>query len=184
MSTRLILLAHGAVGLMREGGFPHPQAPLDASGRAKATATGWRGPRPRRAFHGTETASLETAALLGLDASPAAPLSDAGHGAWAGRAFAEIEAEALAAWLADPAAGTPGGEPLEAVRQRVGDWMDAQAAQDGTAAAVVSATVVRAAVAHVLGVAAAATLRIDVAPLSVAEFSFNRVWRLQRLGDV
>ncbi|MEW5685222.1 MAG: histidine phosphatase family protein [Pseudomonadota bacterium] len=183
MSTRLILLAHGAVGLMREGGFPHPDAPLDAGGRAKIEALVWRGARATRMFHGPEAASRETAMLLRVAAQPAAPLADADHGDWAGRRFGEIHDEAFAAWLADPAAGAPGGEPLESVTRRVGAWMDAQAAQDGSVAAVVSATVVRAAVAHALGIAAGATLRIDVAPLSTAEFSFNRVWRLQRLGD-
>jgi len=183
VSTRLIMLAHAGTRLMREGGFPAPGVGLDTGGLAKAQA--YRAPKADRVFVGADVAMRETAAATGLEALTEPALDEADHGPWAGRTFAEIadaEAERFAAWMAHPATGAPGGEPLDTVRRRVGAWMDRQAAEGGVVLAITSASVVRAALAHALDIPATAALRIDVAPLSTAELSFNRLWRLQRLA--
>jgi broad specificity phosphatase PhoE len=183
VSTRLILIAHAGTRLMREGGFPAPDVGLDEGGVAKVRAH--RAPAADRVLVGEDATMRETVAALGLTADVERALSEAGHGAWAGRAFADVastDAETFAAWMASPATGAPNGEALDAVRERVGAWMDRQAETAGTVLAVTSASVIRAAIAHVLDAPIAATLRIDIAPLCAAEFSFNRVWRLQRLA--
>lgn len=184
MSTRLILLAHAGTRLMREGGFPAPDVGLDAGGLAKARA--YRAPKADRVFAGAGAAMQETAAAIGLEPLAEPALDEADHGLWTGRTFADVagtDAERFAAWMAGPAAGAPGGEALDATRRRISVWMDRQATDGGVVLAVTSASVVRAALVHALDIPAAATLRIDVAPLSTAELSFNRIWRLQRLAS-
>lgn len=185
MSTKLILIAHAGTRPMRVGGFPSPDVGLDDGGIAKADAYRLAVAPPERVFSGRDVAMAETAHRLHLEAVPDPALAEAAHGTWAGHTFEEVMAtapQAFSAWLADPAAGVPGGEGLEDVRRRVGGWMDDQTRTDGAVMGVTSATVIRAAIAYALDIPTAATLRIDIAPLSAAEFSFNRVWRLQRLA--
>ena len=183
MSTRLILLAHAGTRLMRKGGFPASDIGLDDGGLAKVSA--YRPPAAQRVLHGVDMAMAQTAETLGLNALVVPALNDAAHGSWSGRTFEEVmasDADGFAAWIAAPAAGTPDGESLTDVRRRVGPWMDGEAQAGHTILAITSATVVRAAIAHALDIPAAATLSVDVAPLTAAEFSFNRRWRLQRLA--
>ena len=126
----------------------------------------------------------ETANAIGVAAEIAAPLANLDHGRWSGRGFGAImaeEPEALAQWLADPASGAPEGESMTAAKTRIGPWLDALAETNVSHAAITHPMMIRAALAHALGLPLAATLSIDIAPLSRALLSFNRKWRLQGL---
>ncbi|MFV0623335.1 histidine phosphatase family protein [Sphingomonas sp. ac-8] len=182
MATRLTLLCAGATASARRGGFPRSDERLDAGGRAKIAALELE--IAGQAWTSPARAAVETAALLGLAAEQEAALRDLDHGAWAGRSLEDLHAQdpdALIAWLAAPERGAPGGERLESVAARMSAWMAQVAAADRPVLAITHAAVIRAAIASALGVPVAATLRIDVAPLSRTVLSFHGQWRLQEL---
>lgn len=177
LSARLVLVCHAATPSMRTGGFASPDEPLDEAGvRAVARLQ----PSKTTVLTSPALAARQTAAAFGEGAIEDA-LRDIDHGAWTGRTFAELDPAALVAWLADPAAGAPGGEPLAAVVARLGVWLAATAERTAPLIAVTHPMVIRAALAAALELPPAATLRIDIAPLSQMQLSFNRVWRLQGL---
>ncbi|MGK6323905.1 histidine phosphatase family protein [Sphingomonas sp. DT-51] len=182
MTVRLVLLCAGATAAMRAARFPDPDDPLDRAGLAKASALrlgGWANWPCRTS---PARAAGETAAVLRLSASVEPALADQDAGAWRGCALDDIAPAALATWLAAPEHGAPAGESLDAVRARVAAWLDTLAAGgEARLLAVTHAAVIRAALAHVLGVPTAATLAIDVAPLTAAVLSFSDRWRVQEL---
>ncbi len=182
LATRLILLCHGPTQLMREGGFPGSDTPLDDSGRRKAA--GVRVPAADRFLVASERAALETAEAMGLDAMAEASLRDLDFGRWAGRGFAELLAEApeaFAGWMADPANATPEGEPLSASIARAAAWLQTVEGMGETLCAIAGPSFIRSAIAAAIGLPAASALRIDIAPLSATTLSFNRLWRLQAI---
>ncbi|MDG2527917.1 histidine phosphatase family protein [Caulobacter endophyticus] len=176
-------MCHAATRAMREGAFSRLSEEIDEAGRSKAGAVSLR-PAPQRVYIGPGPAAGQTAQALGLSGSIEPSLADMDWGGWRGRGLMDIQEEdpaALAAWMKNPAAGVPGGEPFEAVRRRVSAWMDDLAASDARILAVTYPSVLRAALAHVLGGPDATAFRIDVAPLARLTLSFNGVWRLQGL---
>lgn len=183
-TTRLTLLCAGATRGMREGRFPDLADRLDEGGRAKVhaaardgSARDWAG--GGHSFVSPAAAALETAALLGIASSEEPALRDADAGEWAGRSIEEIGGAAFAHWLAAPEPGAPGGEPLAAVRARVGAWVDGLGA--GRTLAVTHAAVIRAAIAHALALPDASVLAIDVAPMTRVILSRHGRWRLQAI---
>lgn len=70
---------------------------------------------------------------------------------------------------------------MSQVIERVGPWLDLQSGAGFTIMAITHAAVIRVVLAHALPLPVQSTLRIDIAPLSVAVLSFNRIWRLQEL---
>lgn len=185
---RLTLLCHASTATMRQGGFPSPDEPLDPAGAramARRPGVGRMGVGPMGGLRVSPArAARETAAALG-EACVDAALRDMDHGDWTGRRLADLDPAAVGAWLRDPAAGAPGGERLDEVVERMAAWLAAAAACDRVAdiLAVTHPMVVRAALAAALDLPPAATLRIDVAPLSAATLSFNGVWRLRSIGE-
>jgi broad specificity phosphatase PhoE len=122
-----------------------------------------------------------------------AAIADIDPGRWQSMPFDRIDADdpgALQAWIADPLAGAPGGEAMTDAQMRIGLWLDEVAGLDKIAGldravcAVTHPMMIRAALAHAIGIPARATLAIDIAPLSGALLSFNRMWRLQALGAI
>lgn len=186
MATSLLLISAASTASARAGGFSYADEPLDDRGARDAAA--FRLP-PR--FSGNIHCSpwlnaRQTAAALG-EAKREDAIADADPGVWSGLAFDRIEADdpgALLAWLADPAAGAPGGESIAAAQLRIGRWLDGMAKAEGAACAFTHPMMIRAALAHAIGISVKATLAIDIAPLSCALLSFNRMWRLQALGTV
>ena len=176
MSTRLVLLCAAATAARRGPGFPDPADPLDAGGIAKARALQLEGPAPERVMAPPDRAGRETAALLGVSASDDAALAERDHGAWTGCGFDAIDPAALTAWLAAPEAAPPGGESMTQVAARIGPWL---AGLDGRVLAITHAAVIRAAIAVALDMPVAATLAIDVAPLTSVVLSRHGRWRLQ-----
>lgn len=179
LATTVILLCAGATRMSRRGGFPAPGEPLDAAGRRDAARLALPARFQSHVAVSPIAAARETAQVLELAGTEEPALADIDHGRWAGRDFSELAPGDLAAWLADPVAGAPGGETLEAVRLRVGEWLDGLPGQDRPICAITHASTIRAALAHALGIPIATTLAIDFAPLSRTVLSFHNTWRLQ-----
>lgn len=181
MTTRLILLCAGATRLTRLGCFPDPAEPLDKGGRAKVRAFLRDWPADSRTYVSPAAAARETVAVLDIAGEDTPALRDQDAGAWAGLGPEAIGEAAMLNWLAAPARGAPEGEPASAVRARVGAWMNDLSA--GRVLAVTHAAVLRAAIAHALDVQDAATIGIDVAPLTrvVLSRQIRGRWRLQAL---
>jgi broad specificity phosphatase PhoE len=207
MHTRLLLMSHAPSAAQRSGRFAGPDEGLDARGLAAAAAYAQRAPLAGElaselasaaatdspggtALTSPAACARETAAALGLTASVCDALADTDYGNWRGLRLAELaahEPQALAAWLRDPAAAPPGGESFDAVRARVGAWLDALAAPACTVPdlaagraviAVTHAAVMRAAIVHALGSPSACFTQIEIAPLTTVELrhSATRGW--------
>jgi len=125
-------------------------------------------------------------AVLSAPAAIEPLLADQDHGRWAGRSFDVVQAEepdGIAQWLADPAAAPHGGESLAEVARRGSALMERLIAEPGHTVAVTHASVIRAAMLHVIGAPLAAFGRIDVEPLSLTEFrSDGHRWVLRSSG--
>lgn len=178
---RLLLVRSAPTRATRAFAFPADE-PLDARGRAAAAALGPSLPAGATVLSSPARRCRETAAAAGLLAPKLQPdLAPWDLGRWAGGALADLDAESLGAWRTDPAACPHGGETLAALAQRVGRWLDGQAAQDGGAVAITHGGVVKAAVVHALGAPLEAFWRIDVAPLAVTELhAHDGRWTLTR----
>ena len=179
MPTRLVLLCAGATAAMRQGRFARGADPLDEGGRAKVRALDLAGPLADRCWVSPALAALETASLMGVTAAEESALRDIDAGDWAGKALDAIEPAAMAGWLAVPEQGTPGGESMGAVLGRVGPWLDGLG--EGRVLAITHPAVIRAGIAHALGVPVAAAMAIDIAPLSATTLSKAGRWRLAEL---
>ncbi|RBP02445.1 broad specificity phosphatase PhoE [Roseiarcus fermentans] len=187
MTARLDLLAHGASPATRAARFPDDEA-LEASAVGALEALSGRLRSYDRVLTAPARASRGTAAALGLDAVVEAALGDCDYGRWRGLASADVagrEPDGFAAWLADPAAAPHGGESIVVLIERVGAWLAELSARDGRTLAVTHASVVRAAIASVLGGGPSVFWRIDVAPLTLARLSGReRRWNLVALGPL
>lgn len=170
---------------MREGAFPDPDEAVDEGGLDKTRTLTIR-PAPERVITATALAARQTAEALGFAVEVEPALADMAWGAWQGRSLEALhgeDPEALMAWMQNPASGAPGGETFAQVTERVGAWMAEQAAGEGRILVVTHPNVMRAALAHALDIPAEVAFRIDIAPLTAVTLSFNRVWRLQGLGE-
>ncbi|MET0271187.1 MAG: histidine phosphatase family protein [Sphingomonas sp.] len=181
MTLRLTLLCAGATERGGDGfsGADAPLAPGEARRAAMLHAVDGAG-----AACAPTAAARETAAAMGVNAAVEPRLADIDHGVWAGLSFDQAAARdgaALAAWLAAPQAGAPGGESLAAVVARVTPWLDAASERNGRLLAITHPMVVRAALSAALSLPLAATMRIDLAPLGGVTLSFHRGWRWQAL---
>jgi broad specificity phosphatase PhoE len=178
MFTRLLLISHAATAAMRRGQFPadDPLDLQDAHGTANEAAAGAVRARypvigEAFAFCSPAACSLASALALGLEAQVAPELADMHYGRWCGKRLSDIAAEegdALTAWSSDPHMAPHGGESFDAVRMRVGAWMDGL--DDGrTVVAVTHAPVIRAAILHALNADSASFSHLEIAPLSLVE---------------
>jgi broad specificity phosphatase PhoE len=183
---RLYLLAHAPTSAQRQFQFPADDdsiEPIDSGqierlrGRIGSCGAVWRGPERR---------AEETAAGLGLGATPCGDLRAWSAGDWTGQAvawIAEHDPDGFRAWRTDPDATPNGGESLSALLSRVAHWLDAQVTDAGRVLAIADPAVIRAVVLHVLGAGAGAFWRLDVPPLSLSIVQYaNREWRLRSLN--
>lgn len=182
MTARLQLLRHGTTAAVRSAAFPLDEG-LDDRGRAEARALRPHLLRDAVVLRSPARRAAETAAALGHpEAGVDDGLREAAFGHWAGRSLADVHAETpepVVAWMTDPSFTPPGGESLEALTARVGEWMAAHAADEQALVAVTHGGVVRAAIAVALGAPASAAWRIDVAPGSLTELhAHDGRWRL------
>jgi broad specificity phosphatase PhoE len=186
MSARLTLISHAATAAVRAAAFPRDES-IEAAGRSEALALADRFRTVSTAWVSPGARTVETAAALGLDATIDAALSDLDFGRWAGRTFSDVEAaepEAMAQWLAEPAAAPHGGESLGVLMARIAKWLDFAAEQRGRIAAVTHPAVIRAAIVIAIEAGPAAFWRIDIAPLTLVELRSNgRRWTLRSIGN-
>lgn len=185
MATRLILLCHGATRSMREGGFAGADEPLDADGLRKAEAVRLDTGKYDVVVASPAEAARQTATALGLACSVDERLRDIDHGRWRGLSFGQVhvqDPDGLAAWIANPGEGAPGGESIASARKRVSGWLAEQQGRSQAVMAVTHPMIVRAALSAALGLPAEAVMRFDVAPLSVTVLSHHQGWRLQAMG--
>ncbi|WP_405775110.1 histidine phosphatase family protein [Streptomyces sp. NBC_00859] len=173
MTVRVMLISPARSTALREVRFDD-EGPLDESGARRAALAADAVPGADRQLAAPDARCRETAAALGLRARPEPALRGWDLGRWRGRTLAELaerEPEAVAEWLADPAASPHGGESLRGLRERAGGWLERLAGSGGRVAAVAGPAVVRAAVLHALALPDEAFWRLDAAPLTLTELS-------------
>lgn len=182
MKARLSWICHGPTEANRKGCFPDDE-PLEdkAAERAELSAAGlgtidrvWASPALR---------ARQTAAILGPDAILEAALRECDYGEWRGKSLAELyenEPDSLALWMTDLEAAPHGGESLSAVVLRIGEWMGGHLNDAGHTVVITHASVIRAAVLHVLQAPPTAFWTIDVEPFGLVEMtSDGRRWQLR-----
>jgi broad specificity phosphatase PhoE len=181
---RLYLLATAPTAAQRLLRFPADERiePIDPAvarrvlARVGACSAVWRGPERRAA---------ETAAALGLVASPCDDLRAWSAGTWSGQPVAQIaedDPEGFRAWRTNPGAAPVGGESLNMLIARVAGWTRAQAPGAGRVLVIADPAVIRAVVLHVLEGDPHTFWRLEVPPLSlsVVQQAHNE-WRLRHL---
>lgn len=185
MTARITLISSGATRDVRNATFGG-DAPLEAAERARAAALRPHLPPADRFLCGADSLSQQTAAALALQAMAEPVWGEVDFGRWNGKTLSAVQADepdALAAWVLDPASAPHGGEPLTALIQRVGHWLDQQRDQHGRILIVAPANCLRAAILHCLRAPAEAVRFLDITPLTIIHLSgFGRDWRL-RLGE-
>jgi broad specificity phosphatase PhoE len=173
----------GDVSHGRDGGDPREAAGEDRDGAGDQRGADRRS-RVAEILAGPALRCAQTAAAAELSPRVEPLIAECDFGAWAGRSLAEVHEDdpaAVASWMGDAAAAPHGGESLAAFAARVGGWLDAQAASDGTTLAITHGGVVKAALVHALGAPLDAFWRLDVAPLTVTELhAHDGRWTISR----
>jgi broad specificity phosphatase PhoE len=173
MTARLILISHASTEAVRSAAFPGDES-LDDRGRTRAAALAGQLPSADECWTGPELRTRQTAQALQLNATVQPALRECDYGRWAGGTLAEIaarEPDAVAAWLRDPGAAPHGGETILDLIGRVASWLADEQAHDRRSIAVTHATVIRAAVVHVMRAPPPSFWRIDIGPLTVTRLS-------------
>ncbi|WP_406457828.1 histidine phosphatase family protein [Streptomyces sp. NBC_00876] len=169
-----MLISPAMNAALREARFAG-DAPLDESGLRQARAAAEAVPDADLILHGPSGRCALTADALGLRSTADNALGDWELGRWTGARLEEVaarEPDEVAAWLADPSATPHGGESLLDLCARAGTWLDSLHDSDaGRVLAVVEPAVVRAALVQALALPPQAFWRLDVAPLTLTEFS-------------
>lgn len=196
MTATLLLIRHAAhVHLDRLLSGRLPGVALSDEGRAQAGRLGVRlagegidavacSPLDR-----TRATAEAIAAACGIAVEPIGGLIEIDMGAWTGRAITELEGDPdWTAWnSARATARIPGGESMaEAQARIVGVLGELAKRGGGRRIAVVShSDMIRAAIAHVLGLSLDNLLRFDVSPASVTRVVWGD-WgaRLMTLNEV
>jgi broad specificity phosphatase PhoE len=173
MTARLILVCHASTAAVRAPAFPTDE-PLDEHGRERAKALAKAMPRIERCFSSPELRAMQTAEALGLNAVPMPILRDCDYGTWRGRVYDDVverDPHAVAEWLRDASAAPHGGESLQSLMQRVGDWLASENVPRRQTIVVTHASVIRAAIVKGIEAELSSFWRIDIAPLSVTRLS-------------
>jgi broad specificity phosphatase PhoE len=177
VAQRLVVVAHGATGGLRESIFGDPGHVLDAAAIPPVRA------RFARWFQGPEVASAETAARLGGPGQVIPRLRSCDFGSWTGRSLANVgatEPKGVRQWLADPHAKPHGGESLSELILRVGAAVDQSGWPEGQSIVVVTPLVARAIAVHAIGASPETIFRIDISPLGRVKVSRSTSsWRLR-----
>ena len=182
MKARLSWICHGSTEANRKGCFPDDE-PLEEKAAQRSELPSVRLGSIDRVWTSPALRARQTAALLAFDAILDVALRECDYGDWRGRSFAELhesDPESLALWMTDLDAAPHGGESLSAVTLRIGEWMGHRLHDAGHTVVVTHASVIRAAVLHVLQAPLSAFWTIDVEPFGLVEMtSDGRRWQLR-----
>ncbi|MBB6487684.1 histidine phosphatase family protein [Rhizobium lusitanum] len=182
MKARLSWICHGPTEANRKGCFPGDE-PLEHKAVQRADLSLARLRTVDRVWTSPALRAGQTAALLGLDAIDEEALRECDYGAWRGRSIAELhesDPQSLASWMTDLSAVPHGGESLSSIMLRVGAWMEQHLQDAGHTVAISHASVIRAAILHVLQAPASAFWSIDVEPFGLVEMTGDgRRWQLR-----
>ncbi|MFF3511187.1 histidine phosphatase family protein [Streptomyces sp. NPDC002573] len=173
MTSRVTLISPAMNAALRQARFDDGCS-LDAAGTARARSAAGSLPAVGRVLASPTVRCRETASALGLDAAAGPAPAGLDVGRWRGRTLDEVsvdEPDAAALWLTDPSSAPHGGESVHALCARVGGWLEETAQVSGRTVAVVEPEIVRAVVVRVLAAPDSAFWRIDVPPLTAAEFT-------------
>lgn len=136
--------------------------------------------RGERFWCGPDPITLQSATALGLDIDVRPELAEMDFGSWRGRTLQDIaqsDPDGLRAWTVEPSATPHGGESVEALLERVGNWLAGCTTLSGRTIAVAPGSVIKACMLHALGAPASAFRRIDIEPMSsVTLVSDGRRW--------
>jgi broad specificity phosphatase PhoE len=173
VSARLTLICAAPTAGTALAAFPFDEE-LDVRGAAWAAAARGTVERVTHAVCSPALSCRQTAAALGLARQLDPRIRDWDLGRWRGHTLdeiADVEPDAVQAWLVDPGAAPHGGEALSGLLARVDDWLnDARLGAlpvSGHTAAITHSAVIRAAVVGTLSAAAQGFWRIDIAPMTV-----------------
>jgi broad specificity phosphatase PhoE len=187
MVTRLSLIAHATTRDLRAATFGG-DASLDDVGRRKAEALAGALERVDHVWTSPAARARETADALGLAATVDERLRETDFGRWTGRKFNQVmvrEPFKLLSWIKNPGTAPHGGETIPQVMARVAAWIDERGKDEGHTVAVTHASVIRAAIVHVIQADPRSFWRIDVVPLSRTDLRTNgRRWVLRSLAPM
>jgi broad specificity phosphatase PhoE len=182
--SRLTLIAHAGTDAQKHAAFPLDE-PVSGWETAKSRAILWRVPRAEHVWSAPEQRAQQTFRMLGLRAVIADELQDCNYGRWRGRKMEDIhilEPESIAAWLTDPSVAPHGGESIENLITRIGNWMSKQC-DVKSIIAVTHPAVIRAAIVYALRIPTQLFWRFDISPLSVTDLRFSgNLWTLRSSG--
>ena len=168
-ALRLTMVSHGATAATRLASFPADEG-LEDRAHAALPEVRLRLGKPERVLASPALAARQTAAALQLSATIEPSLGDWDYGRWAGLTIAEVgrlEPDALAGWRRDPDVCPHGGETLNQLLARVGQWLDRQTTATGDVLAITHASVIRGALVAALGAGAPAFWHVDAGPFTV-----------------
>ncbi len=182
-ATRLTLLSRGATASNQQPRFSSDE-PILAKELERATRLARALPAFEDVLHAPETSAAETAAAFSSKPTLCEALRDVDYRQWNGLALADVAADDLQRWMADPSAAPHGGESFEQVRERVAAWLDGLHGTGGRRLAVTHGIVLKIVLAHVLGAPLTSIWRVDVEPLgSLSLTSDGRRWALRHFGS-
>jgi broad specificity phosphatase PhoE len=187
MAPRVTLICHATTRALRAVTFGGDD-PIDDVGRATAERLAGTIRRMDQCWTSPALRARETAAALGLTATVDDRLRDCDFGRWTGLKFSQVlvrEPRKLVSWITNPSSAPHGGEPIPKVMERVAAWLREPSRAKGHTVAVTHASVIRAAIVHVIEAELRSFWRIDVSPLSLTDLRTNgRRWVLRSMGPM
>ena len=185
MTPRMSLVCHATTRDLRAATFGG-DAGLDDIGRKKSEQLAGALGQVDQCWTSPALRARETAEALGLTATPDERLRECDFGRWSALKFQQVllkEPRKLMSWIKNPSSSPHGGETIPQVMARVADWMAEHSRDKGHTVAVTHASVIRAAIVHVILADLPSFWRIDVSPLTRTDLRTNgRRWVLRSLG--
>jgi len=187
MAPRVTLICHTTTRALRAATFGGDD-PIDEVGKAKAERLAGTLRRVDQCWTSPALRARETAAALGLTATVDERLRDCDFGRWTGLKLSQVivrEPRKLISWMSNPSTAPHGGETIPQVMERVVAWIREPDRTKGHTVAITHASVIRAAIVHVIEAQLQSFWRIDVTPLSLTDLRTNgRRWVLRSMGPM
>jgi broad specificity phosphatase PhoE len=187
MAPGVTFICHATTRALRAATFGGDD-PIDDVGRAKAERLAASFRRADQCWTSPALRARETAAALGLNATVDERLRDCDFGRWTGLKFSQVlvrEPRKLVSWISNPSSAPHGGEPIPQVMERVAAWIREPGRDKVHTVAITHASVIRAAIVHVIEAQLQSFWRIDVVPLSLTDLRTNgRRWVLRSMAPM